>query len=61
MSKRAKVVINGYGAGYKRGDKGIVDGYVSRDDGTPCAVVICENCNLAVVPVYLLKWEEWEV
>ncbi len=58
---KARVLIVGrspYGD-YKAGDRGTVDGYCPGGDGTPCAVVII-GTRFVLVPVYSLKFEEWE-
>ena len=53
LQMKTQVLITGYSphGEYKSGDRGIVDGYISGGDGTPCAVVIIGK-RFILVPVY---------
>ena len=42
---------------WKKNDNGVIDGYVSGGDGTPCAVVILSDGRFALVPMSFLKFD----
>ena len=42
---------------WKKNDKGVIDGYVSGGDGTPCAVVIFEWRKICVGSNVILKFD----
>jgi len=59
---KAKIVFlfrSQYGD-YLAGETGVVDGYVSGGDGTPCAIVICDrNSQFVLAPLTHLKKMYW--
>jgi len=40
---------------FKKGDKGVVDGYVRGGDDTPCAVIIKEDGRFVIANLYEFK------
>lgn len=60
MSK-TKVVITGFSPynDYKKGDRGIVDGYCRDGEGVPCAIVIIRT-RFVCVPLYSMDFDGYE-
>lgn len=56
MKARVSITGNGPYGDYRKGQCGIVDGYMRGGDNTPCAVVILTDNRFVLVPIHSITF-----